>query len=118
MATTTDIDRVRLTSMPRVRSLRLGDLTITAVPDGAARLKPRGWLPAATDADWAAYHDHLDDGGFLIAGIGGLLVERGDRALLIDTGFGPESHFNDPINPVLDSIYGGELLDNLRRRGR
>ena len=87
-------------------------------PGRRGRLKPRGWLPAATDADWAAYHDHLDDGGFLVAGIGGLLVERGDRALLIDTGFGPESHFNDPINPVLDSIYGGELLDNLRRLGR
>jgi glyoxylase-like metal-dependent hydrolase (beta-lactamase superfamily II) len=118
MATTTDFDRTRLTRTPRVRSLRLGDLRITDVPDGAARLKPRGWLPAATDADWAAYHDHLDDGGFLIAGIGGLLVERGERALLIDTGFGPESHFNDPTNPVLDSIYGGELLDNLRRLGR
>jgi glyoxylase-like metal-dependent hydrolase (beta-lactamase superfamily II) len=118
MATTTEFDRVRLTRTPRVRSLRLGDLTITDVPDGAARLKPRGWLPAATDEDWAVYHDHLDDGGFLVAGIGGLLVERGDRALLIDTGFGPESHFDDPTNPVLDSIYGGELLDNLRRLGR
>ena len=118
MATTTEFDRVRLTRAPRVRSLRLGDLRITYVPDGLSRLKPRGWLPAATDADWAAYHDHLDDGGFLVAGIGGLLVERGDRALLIDAGFGPESHSNDPIQPGADSIYGGELLDNLRRLGR
>src|SRR3954468_19087478 len=118
MATTTEFDRVRLTSTPRIRSLRLGDLPITDVTDGAARLKPRGWLPASTDDDWAVYHDHLDDGGFLVAGIGGLLVERGDRALLIDTGFGPKSHFDAPTNPVLDSIYGGELLDNLRRLGR
>ncbi|RLP98240.1 MBL fold metallo-hydrolase [Micromonospora sp. CV4] len=118
MATTTDFDRVRLTSAPRVRSLRLGELKITYVPDGLALCKPRGWLPAATDADWSANHDHLDDGGFLPAAVGGLLVERGDRALLIDTGFGPESHPDDPANPMLGSIYGGELLDGLRRLGR
>ncbi|MEV4458165.1 MBL fold metallo-hydrolase [Microbispora sp. NPDC049633] len=117
MATTTEFDRVRLTSEPRVRSLQLGDLTITHVPDGLARLKPRGWLPDAADADWGAYRDHLDDGGFLVAGIGGLLVERGDRALLIDTGFGPESHPDDPANPLLGSISGGALLDGLRRLG-
>ncbi|GAB3353695.1 MBL fold metallo-hydrolase [Micromonospora halotolerans] len=118
MATTPDLDRIRLTSASRARSLRLGDLTITHVPDGLARLKPRGWLPAATDTDWAAYRDHLDDDGFLVASIGGLLVERGDRALLIDAGFGPESHPDDPTNPLVGSIYGGELLDSLRPLGR
>jgi len=118
MTTTPDFDRTRLTSAPRIRSLRLGELTITYVPDGLVRLKPRGWLPAATDADWAAYRDHLDDGGCLVAGIGGLLVERGDRALLIDTGFGPESSPDDPDDPLLGGLYGGELLDNLRRLGR
>lgn len=118
MTTTSDFDRVRLTSAPRVRSLRLGDLKITYIPDGLALCKPRGWLPAATDADWAANRDHLDDGGFLPAAVGGLLVERGDQALLIDTGFGPESYPDDPANPVLGTIYGGELLDGLRRLGR
>ncbi|MFI6926004.1 hypothetical protein ACIBIZ_39125 [Nonomuraea spiralis] len=117
MATTTAFDRTRLSRAPRVRSLQLGDLTITYVPDGVVRLKPRGWLPAATAADWAAYRDHLDDDGYLVAGIGGLLVERGDRALLIDTGFGPESHPDDPANPLLGKLYGGQLLDNLRRLG-
>ncbi|MEU5864560.1 MBL fold metallo-hydrolase [Nonomuraea sp. NPDC047529] len=118
MATTTAFDRTRLSRAPRVRSVQLGDLTITHVPDGLVRLKPRGWLPAATDADWAAHRDHLDDDGNLVAGIGGLLVERGDRALLIDTGFGPESHPDDPANPLLGKLYGGQLLDNLRRLGR
>jgi glyoxylase-like metal-dependent hydrolase (beta-lactamase superfamily II) len=118
MATKTDFDRIRLTRASRRRSLHLGDLTITHVPDGLARVKPRGWLPAATDADWAANREHLDDGGFLPASIGGLLVERGDRALLIDTGFGPESYPDDPANPVLGTIYGGELLDGLRQLGR
>ena len=48
---TTDFDRARLTSAPRARSLHLGDLKITYVPDGLCLCKPRGWLPAATDAD-------------------------------------------------------------------
>jgi len=118
MATTTDFDRSRLTSAPRLRSLHLGELKITFVPDGLALCKPRGWLPAATDADWEANRDHLDADGFLPAAIGALLVERGDRAMLIDTGFGPESYPDDPTNPVLGIIYGGELLDGLRRLGR
>jgi glyoxylase-like metal-dependent hydrolase (beta-lactamase superfamily II) len=118
MATTTTFDRARLTSYPRVRSLRLGELKITYVPDGLCLCKPHGWLPAATDADWAANRDHLDDGGWLPASIGGLLVELGDRALLIDTGFGPEDHPDDPANPVIGRIYGGEMLDGLRRLGR
>ncbi|TYB94344.1 MBL fold metallo-hydrolase [Micromonospora sp. WP24] len=118
MTTATGFDRVRLTSASRLRSLRLGDLTITHVPDGLVRLKPHGWLPAATDADWASYPDHLDDEGLLVASIGGLLVERGDRALLIDTGFGPESYPDDPANPLFAAIHGGELPDGLRSLGR
>jgi len=117
MDTTTDFDRARLTSAPRLRALQLGELKVTYIPDGLALCKPRGWLPAATDADWAANRDHLDDGGFLPAAIGGLLVERGERALLIDTGFGPEDHPDDPANSVIGRIYGGEMLDGLRRLG-
>jgi glyoxylase-like metal-dependent hydrolase (beta-lactamase superfamily II) len=118
MSTTTVFDRSRLSRAPRVRSLQLGDLTITYVPDGAGRLKPRGWLPAATAADWADNRDHLDHDGFLVAGMGGLLVELGDRALLIDAGLGPISLPDDPANPLLGRMSGGELLDGLRRLGR
>ncbi|MEW9551123.1 MBL fold metallo-hydrolase [Nonomuraea sp. NPDC050783] len=117
-STTGTYDRARLSSPPRPRSLRLGELTLTYVPDGLVRLKPGGWLPAATAADWRVHADHLDGDGNLVAGIGGLLVERGERALLIDTGFGPESHPDDPANPYLGPLYGGDLLDGLRRLGR
>ncbi|MEV4222329.1 MBL fold metallo-hydrolase [Nonomuraea sp. NPDC049725] len=118
MVTTTAFDRARLTRAPRVRSLDLGGLTVTYVPDGLVRLKPGGWLPAATGADWARHRDHLDGDGLLVAGIGALLVERGDRAMLVDAGFGPESRPDDPDNPLLGKLYGGGLLDSLRDLGR
>ncbi|MEU1526728.1 MBL fold metallo-hydrolase [Nocardia rhamnosiphila] len=108
----------RLRRPARFRSIRLGGLTISYVPDGAVGLAPRGWLPDTTAEDWAVHADHLDEKGYLVAGIGGLLVEYGDRALLIDTGVGPATVPDDPGNPLIGAITGGALLENLARAGR
>jgi glyoxylase-like metal-dependent hydrolase (beta-lactamase superfamily II) len=108
----------RLRRPSGVRSLRLGDLKISYVPDGAVLLKPRGWLPAATERDWQEHVDHLNDTGHLVAGIGALLVEHGGRTLLIDAGFGPRAVPEDPGHPLVGAIHGGALLDNLGRLGR
>ncbi|MEV3965104.1 MBL fold metallo-hydrolase [Nocardia sp. NPDC050193] len=110
--------RQRLRRPGRLRSIRLGELTVSYVPDGTVGLVPRGWLPGTTAADWMAHADHLDDKGYLVAGIGGLLVELGDRALLIDTGVGPVTVPDDPDNPLIGAIDGGALLENLARVGR
>ncbi|MEV0362958.1 MBL fold metallo-hydrolase [Nocardia fusca] len=108
----------RLRRPARFRSIRLGELTISYVPDGAVGLAPRGWLPDTTAEDWTVHADHLDENGYLVAGIGGLLVEHGDRALLIDTGIGPVTVPDDPGNPLIGAITGGALLENLARAGR
>ncbi|GAA3090232.1 MBL fold metallo-hydrolase [Streptomyces rectiviolaceus] len=107
----------RLRRPSGIRSLQLGETKVTYVPDGAVQLTPRGWLPDTTDEDWAARPEYLDDTGHLAAGIGGLLVEHGDRALLIDTGFGPQSFPAEPGHAI-GAIRGGELLDNLAALGR
>jgi glyoxylase-like metal-dependent hydrolase (beta-lactamase superfamily II) len=99
------------------RSLWLGDTRVSFVPDGAVTLPPRGWLPDTTDDVWAAHPEYLDASGNLVASIGGLLVESGDRALLIDAGFGPQSLPPDPGTPR-GPIHGGALLDNLAELGR
>ncbi len=52
-----------------------------------------------------------------MASLGGLLVEHGDRALLIDAGFGPESLPPDPGTPR-GAIRGGALPGNLAALGR
>ncbi|MEU5126623.1 MBL fold metallo-hydrolase [Streptomyces mobaraensis] len=109
--------RTRLNRPSGVRSLRLGDTKVTYVPDGLVQLSPRGWLPATTDEVWAAHPEYLDDDGYLVAGVGGLLVEHGDRALLIDAGIGPVSLPATPGAPV-GWIEGGALLDHLTALGR
>lgn len=108
---------LRLRRPAEARSLRIGDLTVSYVPDGDVRLPPRGWLPGSTADYWRTNAAHLDDTGHLVAGIGGLLVEHGDRALLIDTGFGPGAHPADPTVPR-GPIRGGALLDGLAAIGR
>lgn len=107
----------RLRQPSGIRSMRLGDMRASFVPDGAVQLPPRGWLPGSTDEVWAAHPEYVDASGHLVASIGGLLVENGDRALLIDAGFGPQSLPPDPATPR-GAIYGGALLDNLAALGR
>lgn len=87
------------------------------MPDGAIQGRPRDWLPDTTDEVWAEHPEYLDDSGYLVASVGGLLVERGDRALLIDAGLGPLSLPADPGTPN-GAMYGGALLDSLAELGR
>jgi glyoxylase-like metal-dependent hydrolase (beta-lactamase superfamily II) len=108
-------ERLRRPSV--IRSLTLGPITVTYVPDGAVRLSPHDWLPATSEATWREHAEYLDDTGGLAAGIGGLLVESGDRALLIDAGFGPVSLPHRPGDPH-GPIHGGALPANLARIGR
>ncbi|MGW2669323.1 MBL fold metallo-hydrolase [Streptomyces sp. NPDC001272] len=106
----------RLSRPSGIRSLRLGDVSVTYVPDGAIRLRPLDLLPDTTDATWAAHPEYLDGTGHLTASAGALLVEHGDRALLIDAGIGPHT-FESPEGP-LHSAQGGALPESLAALGR
>jgi glyoxylase-like metal-dependent hydrolase (beta-lactamase superfamily II) len=114
--TTSALDE-RLRRPAGIRSLQLGELTVSYVPDGVVQLPGRGWLPDTTDDVWAAHPEYLDPTGALVASIGGLLVEHGDRALLIDAGVGPVTLPPDPSVPH-GTIQGGALLDSLAALGR
>ncbi|MFF9002194.1 MBL fold metallo-hydrolase [Streptomyces achromogenes] len=107
----------RLRRPAGIRSVRLGDTKVSFAPDGAVQGRPRAWLPDTTDDTWAAHPEYLDASGHLVASVGGLLVEHGDRALLIDAGFGPRSLPADPDTPN-GRLYGGALLDSLAELGR
>ncbi|MDR8412798.1 MBL fold metallo-hydrolase [Nonomuraea sp. 3-1Str] len=107
----------RLRRPSGIRSVRLGATKVSFVPDGAVQGRPLAWLPDTTDDVWAAHPEYLDASGHLVASIGGLLVENGDRALLIDAGFGPQSVPAAPGQPN-GAIHGGALLDGLAELGR
>ncbi|MET7773967.1 MBL fold metallo-hydrolase [Nocardia sp. NPDC005366] len=99
----------RTTARPgRARTVRLGEIRVSYVPDGAAILDSRSWFPSAADNTWSRHADCLDHDGNLVASIGGLLVQTQGRAMLIDAGLGPISAAT-PFGP----IAGGALLDNL-----
>ncbi|MFI9405837.1 MBL fold metallo-hydrolase [Nocardia sp. NPDC052316] len=107
----------RLRRPPTMRSLHLGDMRVTYVPDGVVGLRPRGWFPESTDSDWATHAHYLDSEGCLVAGIGGLLVETGEHRVLIDAGLGTVSVPANPANPLTGAMRGGVLVDNLARLG-
>ncbi|MFG2502719.1 MBL fold metallo-hydrolase [Streptomyces sp. NPDC048441] len=107
----------RLRRPAGIRSVWLGDTRVSFVPDGDVRLRPRDLLQDTTDETWAAYPEYLDASGNLVASIGGLLVEHGGRALLIDAGFGPQALPAAPDGPR-GVIHGGALLDSLAEVGR
>ncbi|MEV7830289.1 MBL fold metallo-hydrolase [Streptomyces subrutilus] len=107
----------RLTRPAPLRTHTFGDYRVTHLPDGLVQLRPTGWFPGLTAADTAAFPDHLDADGCLVGAIGGLLVEYRDRALLIDTGYGPRRLTADRTHPALGTLEGGGLLASLTEAG-
>ncbi|MCY0923735.1 MBL fold metallo-hydrolase [Streptomyces sp. H27-G5] len=107
---------IRLRRAAGIRSIRLGETKVSYVPDGDVRLRPVPLLQDSTDEVWAAHPEYLDSAGHLVGSVGGLLVEHGDRALLIDTGFGPQT-LEAPDGP-LATIHGGALPQSLAELGR
>ncbi|MET9090137.1 MBL fold metallo-hydrolase, partial [Streptomyces sp. NPDC004237] len=89
MTDTTATPDERFRTPSGVRTLTLGDTKLTFVPDGQATLNARMLLPEPSEEEWAKHPDYLVDGTHLMASVGGLLVEREGRTLLIDAGVGP-----------------------------
>ncbi|WP_204357742.1 MULTISPECIES: MBL fold metallo-hydrolase [unclassified Streptomyces] len=116
MADVTVAQDVRLRRPAGIRSIRLGDTKVSYVPDGDVRLRPLRLLPDTTAEVWAAHPEYLDAAGLLVGSVGALLVEHGDRALLIDAGFGPRTHAS--ADGPIDTIHGGALTDGLAELGR
>jgi glyoxylase-like metal-dependent hydrolase (beta-lactamase superfamily II) len=101
-----------------LRSAQIGDIRVSYVPDGAVKMVPRFLFPGTSDSDWTENACFLDSSGWLTISSGGLLVERGHRAVLIDAGFGPHPEPVSRPEHGMAQMYGGALLDNLSALGR
>jgi len=76
-----------LSSQP-VQAVRLGSLTLQPVSDGAIlQMDPASIFRDARPEEWQP-HVKLDDSGNLELALTCLLVQVGDRRILIDTGYG------------------------------
>jgi glyoxylase-like metal-dependent hydrolase (beta-lactamase superfamily II) len=106
----------RLRRPAGIRSIQLGDTKVSYVPDGDVRLRPLQLLQDTTDEVWAAHPEYLDATGHMVGSVGGLLVEHGGRALLIDAGFGPQTH--EAPDGIIRMIHGGALPAGLAELGR
>src|SRR5690606_34125406 len=95
-----------------IRTVELGDLKVSYVPDGVVQLPGLSWLPTAGDQQGAGLPGYLDEGGNRVSRMGGCPGEQSDRALLIDAGVGPALLPAVPGN-AHGATRGGALLGNL-----
>jgi glyoxylase-like metal-dependent hydrolase (beta-lactamase superfamily II) len=101
-----------LSDQSAVRAMNLDDVQLTYAVDGAMGLLPQAFFPDLPARYWASHPDALNQQGQVVMSVGGLLVERGGRTLLIDTGLGPETG-QAPLGPV----NSGALPDTLAALG-
>lgn len=94
------------------RSIALGDIRITFLPDGYILFDPLAVFPTTTATDWRHYHHLLDDNGRLVGSLGAYLLQTPERKILIDTGFGPRT-----FEGGLFKASSGKLLSNLKLAG-
>ena len=101
-----------------LRTVQIGDIKVSYVPDGAVKMVPRFLFPGTSDEDWVENARFLDSSGWLTISAGALLVEQGQRAVLVDVGFGPYPEPTSMLEWGMAQTYGGALLDNLAKLGR
>jgi hypothetical protein len=77
--------------------------------DGAMELLPRAFFPDLPAGYWAGHPGALNEQGQVAVPVGGLLVERDGRTLLIDAGLGPQTG-DTPLGPVSSGALPGTLV--------
>ncbi|QPZ39340.1 MBL fold metallo-hydrolase [Paramicrobacterium chengjingii] len=108
----------RLRRPARIRSARVGELKLSYVPDGVVKMVPRSLFPTTSDETWTQNSQFLDQSGWLTISAGGLLIEHGERAMLIDAGYGPFTEQISMMEHGMACMYGGSFLDSLATLGR
>lgn len=82
----------------------LGEIRITPISDGEARLPAHLYFQGSTAADWKAHKSMLDDDGNYVFPLGAFVIESAGNRILVDAGLG---------NVDAGFAKGGSLLDSL-----
>ncbi|SFN83643.1 Glyoxylase, beta-lactamase superfamily II [Pseudonocardia ammonioxydans] len=95
------------------RTITVGDIAITYLPDGEGHFDPVGMFPASDEAAWSRHAQWLDDDGRVVATIGAYLIRTGDRTILVDLGFGTA----EVDIPGFARAESGRMLESLAAEG-
>jgi glyoxylase-like metal-dependent hydrolase (beta-lactamase superfamily II) len=97
----------------------IGDIALTYIPDGSIQIPPMPMFEGGTQELFDANSHLLDDEGYLVMSLGSLLVETGDKRILIDLAWGPSSMDIASITNGArrGHIVGGGLVEHLAERG-
>lgn len=100
------------------RTVVVGDMLLTYVPDGYIRLRPEEFFGGGA-AVWERHAALLDDQGYLVQSMGAWLLRGRGHVTLIDLGLGPRTLSLAAPNggAMAGEMAGGALLDNLARLG-
>lgn len=101
-----------LSDQSAVRTMDLDDVRLTYAVDGAMGLNPQVFFPHLSAGYWAQRPADLTAHGQIAMSVGGLLVERDGRRLLIDAGLGPAQG-----QTPLGTVNSGALPDTLAALG-
>src|SRR5215813_562745 len=94
-----------------LRSVDIGAIRITYLPDGVAHFA-LGVFPETSPECWARHAEQTSDGRWLCS-IGSFLIESEDEKILVDLGFGEtELDISDFV-----TAHSGRLLDSLSQIG-
>jgi len=86
-------------------TIRVGNIEIMALSDGALEFDPCDFFPTIAKDDWHQYDSHLTRDHKVRFNLGSYLIRSDGRTVLIDTGLGPK-----PVN-ALDVAWGRLLHD-------
>ncbi|MFJ4170502.1 MBL fold metallo-hydrolase [Paenarthrobacter sp. NPDC089714] len=108
--TSPDLDR--WSAVAQHRTVTVGDLTVSYLPDGFVQLHPETWFSLPGDrGDYFGMPELISGSGYLTGSIGSLLVSGPGVAVMIDAGFGPRHLPAARSHPSLGDMNGGGLAE-------
>jgi len=88
-------------------SLRVGDVTITFLPDGVHHCEAVAQYPQSPAGLWNEHPEVLDASGMLVMSLGAILIQAPNRTMLVDAGIGPKTI---DIATLTGGVFKGDLI--------
>ena len=93
-------------------SVTVGDIRLTYLPDGSARLDAARFYSNMSPEELACHRDRFDKDGRLVASLGGILIETAGLKVLVDSGIGDRN-----METAVSRLAGGQLDASLASEG-